>query len=82
MGASMADTGGVIDTDYLYATSLTVAAKNLLCPIISYFVVILLGNDPDLASYAFIVGTFPIAPVVSIYGLRYSDDGKVGERKD
>ena len=60
MGANMADTGGILDAEYIYATSLTIACKNLLLPIVSYFFVTLLGGNADLSTYAFIVGAFPV----------------------
>jgi len=56
----MADAGGLIDGDYLYATSLTIMAKNLLLPILIYTFVSAFKGNTDLATLGFIVGTFPI----------------------
>lgn len=51
-------------------------AKLLAMPPISYAYVKLLGGPSDLAQLAFILGTLPVAPTVSIYALRYSTPSK------
>lgn len=56
----MADAGGIMEADSLYATSLTIASKNLVLPILSYFFVTILGGGADLSIFAFIVGCFPV----------------------
>jgi len=76
LGVNMASNMDFSDIDAIFELVMVNFFKLIICPVLCYTFVGLLGGNEDLKNFCFILGAAPMAPTVTLYAARYTQPGK------